>query len=62
MSPPLSWPQVLVPPLRELEAYLFDTIGRVAWAELQDALRDSEQPASAAPVTAAFGQVRCTDR
>ncbi len=50
-----------MPPLRELEAYLFDTIGRVAWAELLDTLHNSEEPAAAAPrVATAFGQVRTT--
>ena len=51
-----------MPPLRELEAYLFDTIGRVAWAELLDALREGEEPAAAAPVAAAFGQVCCAPK
>ena len=51
--------QVLVPPLRELEAYLFDTMARVGWRELLDTLRDSAGPAAAeAPAAApAFGQV-----
>ena len=51
--------QVLVPPLRELEGYLFETMARVGWRELLDTLREGAEPAAAddAPPTAAFGQV-----
>ena len=50
--------QVLVPPLRELEAFLFDTMARVGWRELLDTLREGADPAAAAPpAAAAFGQV-----
>ena len=52
--------QVLVPPLRELEAYLFDTMARVGWRELLDTLRegaDSTAASEAPAISPSFGKV-----
>jgi len=49
-----------VPPLRELEAYLFDTMARVGWRELLDTLRsgaDSKATAEEPAAIPSFSQV-----